>query len=64
MAAITVLISGWIGLAYAVALHILSDSTIGQFMLTWMQVGLIAVAVFAVIAGLRRMASHVTAQHA
>lgn len=64
MAAIMVLVSGWIGLAYAIVGHIISDSTFGQFFMTWMQVGLIALAIFALIACVRRLGGHMSAQHA
>ncbi len=57
MAASMVIISGWIGLAYAMVGYIVTGSSLGQFMLTWMVVGLIATAAFGLIAAIRRFAA-------
>jgi hypothetical protein len=54
MAAIMVLISGWIGLAYAVVGHIMTDSSLMQFVATWAGAGFVALAAFGLIAALRR----------
>jgi hypothetical protein len=54
MAAIMVLISGWIGLAYAVVGHIMTDSAMMTFLGTWAMAGGVALAAFGLIAVLRR----------
>lgn len=57
MAAIMVIISGWIGLTYAVVGHIVSQASLGQFFLTWMTAGLASLLVFAAVISMRRIAS-------
>ena len=55
MAAIMVIISGWIGLTYAVVGHIVSQATLGQFFLTWTTAGLTSLMFFAAVISLRRI---------
>ncbi len=57
MAVIMVIISGWIGLTYAVVGHIVNQATLGQFFMTWSVAGLAALMVFAAVISLRRIAS-------
>lgn len=54
MAAIMVLVSGWVGLAVAILGQIFTDATFGQFFLTWMQVGLTAFFAVGLLTALRR----------
>lgn len=54
MAAIMVLVSGWVGLAFAVLGQIFTNATFGQFFLTWVQVGLAALFAFGMLLVLRR----------
>ena len=55
MAAIMVIISGWIGLTYAVVGHIVNQASLGQFFLTWTTAGLASMMVFAAVITLRRI---------
>jgi hypothetical protein len=54
MAAIMLLMSGWIGLAYAVVGHIITGFTMGQFFATWSTVGIVVFLAFGLIAAVRR----------
>ncbi len=54
MAAIMVLVSGWVGLAFAVLGQIFTEATFGQFFVTWMQVGFAALFALGLLLVLRR----------
>lgn len=64
MAAIMVLVSGWIGLAFAILGQIFTDATFAQFFMTWTQVGMAALFAFGLLLVLRRMFNLGTAQQA
>lgn len=64
MAVVMVLVSGWVGLAFAVLGQILTEATFGQFFLTWMQTGLAAFFAFGMLLVLRRTLNSGTTQQA
>jgi hypothetical protein len=64
MAAIIVLVSGWIGLAFAVIGQIATDATYTQFFTTLLQVGIITLLLNGAAIAIRQMTSHLSARHA
>jgi hypothetical protein len=64
MAGVMVLVSGWIGLTFAILGQFITDATFWQFFATWMQAGIGTLLVFGAAIVLRRVSQISTSQHA
>ena len=58
MAVIMVLMSGWIGLAFAVLGQIFTDATMNDFFVSWTQAGLVTATAMVLVLAVRH-ATHI-----